>query len=191
VAATGTDLPPNHRDKRERIVAAARSVLLRDGPAACTSRTVARESGLNKGLIHYYFSTMEEIVDSAMASLLDDLVARLRETAPAYAHLPAEQRFAKTIEEYLAANAEQEGLSLLWFDYWSMCLRAGRREIVEAIYTEMAELIESLLTDAGVPDPSTRARVLMSYVIGTLVRAEVREGTLAELGPELDVLTAS
>lgn len=183
------DTTPNHRDKREQIISAAKVVLLRDGPAACTSRAVAQETGLNKGLIHYYFATMEEIVDTAMASLLGHIVERLRGTAETFAELPPDQRFAAMVEEYLSVFSETEGLSLLWFDYWIQMTRAGRRASVEHIQDDLIALLEQLLVEAGLPDPPARARVLFSYVVGTLVRAEVHEGTFDELRPEIAALS--
>jgi AcrR family transcriptional regulator len=180
---------PNHRDKREQIVRAAKVVLLRDGPAACTSRVIARETGLNKGLIHYYFSTMEEIVDTAMSSLLGDIVGRVRGTAESFAELAPDERVSATVEEYLSVFAGTEGLALLWFDYWIQMTRAGRRADIEHIHDDLITLLEQLLADAGVPDPHPRARVLFSYVTGTLVRSEIHDGTFDELRPEIAVLS--
>jgi AcrR family transcriptional regulator len=179
---TGT-LPPNHLGKRDQILEAATRVLLANGPAACTSRALAQETGMTKGLIHYYFETMEEIVERAMARLLDDLTAQIR--AAGVGHDDPGDRFWAVVEGYLNAFADEPGRTLLWFDYWIQMTRAGRLDIFESIQDRLIALLFELLDDAGVPEADIRARALFSYVIGTLVRREVRDVTFEELRPEL------
>jgi AcrR family transcriptional regulator len=180
-------LPPNHLDKREQILEAATRVLLAEGPAGCTSRALAQETGMTKGLIHYYFGTMEEIVDTAMARLLDDLTAHIR--AAGTGHDDPSERFWAVVEGYLNAFADEPGRTLLWFDYWLQMTRAGRSGIFESVQDRLIALLFELLDDAGVPEADVRARALFSYVIGTLVRREVRDVTFEELRPELASLS--
>jgi AcrR family transcriptional regulator len=176
-------LSPNQLGKRELILDAARNVLLEGGPAACTSRVLAQESGLTKGLIHYYFDTIEEIVDEAMRGMLAELFDRLRATAERYDD-PAE-RFWAVVEEYVRAYVETPGLTLLWFDYWIRTTRAGRREEGEAVNDGLVALLTELLSDASVADPDARARAVLAYVIGVLVRAEVHPIEFSELRAEI------
>jgi AcrR family transcriptional regulator len=183
VAVRRETLSPNQVGKREVILAAARRILLEGGPAACTSRAVAEESGLTKGLIHYYFATVEEIVDEAMRGLLADLFDRLRATAERHAD-PAE-RFWAVLEDYVTAFAEQPGLTLLWFEYWVKTTRVGRREEGEWLSDGLVALLRDLLSDASVRDPEARARAVLAYVIGVLVRAEVHPLELSQLRREI------
>jgi len=176
-------LSPNQLGKRERILDAARRVLLEGGPAACTSRALAQESGLTKGLIHYYFGNVEEIVDEAMRGLLAELFDRLRATADRHDD-PAE-RFWAVIEDYVSVYSEEPGLTLLWFDYWVRTTRAGRREEGEAVNDGLIALLTELLSDASVADPDARARAVLAYVMGVLVRAEVHPLEFSELRREI------
>jgi AcrR family transcriptional regulator len=66
---TGTAL----QDAREQLFDAAERVLLRDGPAALTSRAVTAEAGVAKGVLHRYF----EDFDAFLAELTEDRIARL------------------------------------------------------------------------------------------------------------------
>jgi AcrR family transcriptional regulator len=176
-------LSPNQLGKRELILQSARHVLLEGGPAACTSRALAQESGLTKGLIHYYFDTVEEIVDEAMRGLLAELFDRLRATAARHED-PAE-RFWAVIDDYISAYAEQPGLTLLWFDYWVRTTRMGRREEGAAVNDGLVALLADVLSDASVADPVARARAVLAYVIGVLVRAEVHPIDFGELRNEI------
>lgn len=92
-SATGTErqLPS---EKAERIVEAMRTSVARRGVAGSTFDHVAREAGVSRGLLHYYFGTKERLLSEVlrrdcehrMASLdermagaatLDDVLSRL------------------------------------------------------------------------------------------------------------------
>lgn len=59
------------RDRsRDDILAAARAVLLRDGIAAVTLEAVAREAGMSKTGLYYYFSSKEALIFDLVFSAL-------------------------------------------------------------------------------------------------------------------------
>ena len=59
-AATTTQ--PIEGDKAQRIVDAMRSSVARRGAAGSTFDHVAREAGVSRGLLHYYFGTKERLL---------------------------------------------------------------------------------------------------------------------------------
>jgi AcrR family transcriptional regulator len=183
VAVRPRPLSPNHLDKRGQIVDAAKTILLRSGPAGCSSREIARETGLTKGLIHYYFGTVEEIVDAAMEDLLSGIMQRLR--AAGERHADPTARFWDVVEEYLSVFEEQQGLTVLWFEWWVKETREGHLGAIRQVQDGLIELLAQLLGEAGVPEADTRARALLSYVIGVLVRRAVHPQSFDELRPEV------
>ena len=60
------------RDPRGQLFDAAERVLLRDGPAALTSRSVTTEAGFAKGVLHRHFADF----DAFLAELALDRIAR-------------------------------------------------------------------------------------------------------------------
>ena len=50
------------RDARSRLLAAGERVLLRDGPAGLTSRTVTDEAGVAKGVLHRHFADFDDFL---------------------------------------------------------------------------------------------------------------------------------
>ncbi len=60
------------RDPRGQLFDAAERVLLRDGPAALTSRAVTTEAGVAKGVLHRHFADF----DAFLAELALDRIAR-------------------------------------------------------------------------------------------------------------------
>ena len=59
------------RDARSQLLAAGERVLLRDGPAGITSRTVTEEAGVAKGVLHRHFSDFDDF----LATLVRERIA--------------------------------------------------------------------------------------------------------------------
>lgn len=64
---------------REDILAAARSVLLRDGIASMTLEAVAREAGMSKTGLYYYFSSKEALVFELVFGIWENQAQRVKE----------------------------------------------------------------------------------------------------------------
>ena len=58
---------------------AAERLLLSDGYARISTRRLAREAGVNHGLVHYYFGSMEELFVQVLERFTARLIARQRE----------------------------------------------------------------------------------------------------------------
>lgn len=72
------------RDRsREDILAAARAVLLRDGIAAVTLEAVAREAGMSKTGLYYYFASKEQLVFELMFRVWESQGERVRDAVEA------------------------------------------------------------------------------------------------------------
>jgi AcrR family transcriptional regulator len=180
---TKSELTPNHQARRSQLVQAAQRVLERDGIKGCSSRAIAAESGLNNGLIHYYYKTVGAIVDAAMRDFGEQIVARIE--AAAARHDDPTERFWAVIDEHLAALSTPPGRTVLWMDYWVAAQRSGRSEAVGRIDDVIAGAIEDALRDAGVPDPHPRARAISNYVMGTAISGQSRPQTHAELHTQI------
>ncbi|MGD9737066.1 MAG: TetR/AcrR family transcriptional regulator [Solirubrobacterales bacterium] len=80
-------------DKAKRIVEAMRDSVARRGAAGSTFEHVAREAGVSRGLLHYYFGTKERLLVEVVRRDTELRIARLDE-------LLAE---AKSVEDVLDA----------------------------------------------------------------------------------------
>jgi AcrR family transcriptional regulator len=180
-------LSPNHLAQRRRIIDGTTAVLLREGRAGCSTRSIAEETGLAKGLIHYYFGTLEEIVDAAMGELRGKVAQRIRDAADRHSD-PADRLWA-LVNEHLATFAP--GHALLWFDFWVAELREGRVAEIEDVHRTFLTLITAALADASVDDPELRARAVYSYVIGLVLRRETDARSTDELRRELALVSGN
>lgn len=183
----GRELSPNQRAKRQQLVTAALTVLRRDGISGCTSRAIARECGVNNGLIHYYFDTVDAIVDAAMWELVDEIVSRIR-AASERSDDPTEQ-FWSVVEAHLDAFESPDGQTVLWMDYWVDAVRNGRKDIIGHIDDLVINALTSALKAADVPDAKTRARAICAYVTGAAIRRRTRRQTKAQLRAEIQTMS--
>jgi AcrR family transcriptional regulator len=131
-AASATQARELPGDKAQRIVDAMRASVAQRGAAASTFDHVAREAGVSRGLLHYYFGTKERLLaevvrrdcDIRMA-LLDEALAGAR---------GADDIIDALVRSLEAMLAEDPGFYTLLFELFTL----SRRNV--EISEEMAEL---------------------------------------------------
>ena len=119
-------------EKAQRIVEAMRSSVARRGISGSTFEHVAREAGVSRGLLHYYFGTKEALLVEVVRRDTEHRIARLDEQLGG----------AKSVDELLGilvADLEdsiqnEPGFWVLLFDLFT----AGRRN--PEILREVGEL---------------------------------------------------
>jgi AcrR family transcriptional regulator len=119
-------------EKASRIVEAMRSSVARRGISGSTFEHVAREAGVSRGLLHYYFGTKERLLVEVVRRDAEHRIARLDEPL-------GRAKSADEILEALVANLEDSiqndpGFWVLLFDVFT----AGRRN--PEIQREVGEL---------------------------------------------------
>jgi TetR/AcrR family transcriptional regulator len=75
-----TETKPSARDTAEEaFLDAAERLLVDVGYAGITTRRLAEEAGVNHGLVHYYFGSMENLLARVLERFTDRLIRRQRE----------------------------------------------------------------------------------------------------------------
>jgi AcrR family transcriptional regulator len=165
---------PNRQEKRREIIEVAKSVLLSNGLDRFTARALTESGAFSRSAIHYYFDSVEEIVDAAMASHLDSFLEMLN--AVAAEHEQPLDRFWAVTQRHLTHFSEQPALTLLWFDYSIAAVEAGRPHPAVEIETRLHEIFVGLLRDCGVPDWESRSEALLAFMLGTTLRGVLHPG---------------
>lgn len=109
---SGRGRPPT--GARERILEAARAIVVEEGYGALTTQRVAAESGQNKALIQYHFGSKDGLVAAVVETIAAEILAAL-EHATAGSHEPA-GFVSKTLERMWAFLTDNPGLQRLYFD---------------------------------------------------------------------------
>ena len=71
----------SHGEKAQRIIDAMRESVAKRGAAGSTFEQVAREAGVSRGLLHYYFGTKERLLVEVVRRDSEIRVARLDDAA--------------------------------------------------------------------------------------------------------------
>ena len=185
-------------DRREAIVAATVDVARRKGLASTTVRDVAAEMGTSSGLIHHYFSSMDEVLAAAFEVVArQDLEVSAGLMQAAASPIEALRIFFRTY-----TPADKDWAFQLWLDAWA---EAARRPAVQAtsrrLNLEWQGLLEGTIR-SGVSggafrctDPGGAAWRILSLLDGlalqvvahgtTVTRADVVRWTTATTEAEL------
>lgn len=100
---------------REDILAAARSVLLRNGIAAVTLEAVAREAGMSKTGLYYYFASKEALVFDLVCGIWESQAQRVQDAvAPVASGPEALAAIIRTIVEDFAPHMDDFRLAYLF-----------------------------------------------------------------------------
>ena len=132
-AATSTGATrPLDGDKAQRIIAAMRASVGRRGAAASTFDHVAREAGVSRGLLHYYFGSKERLLVEVVRHDAEVRIASMDERlADARSGAEIVQALVVGLEEFLEDDAGGQAVT------YEM-LSASRHS--EEIRAELAEL---------------------------------------------------
>ena len=121
-------------DKAQRIVDAMRNSVASRGAAGSTFEHVAREAGVSRGLLHYYFGTKERLLVEVVRRDTELRVARLDERlAPAQSIDDVVSALVSSLTEVIE---REPGFFLLLYELFS----AGRRN--PDIQREVGQLFE-------------------------------------------------
>jgi AcrR family transcriptional regulator len=100
----------------EALLDAAERMLVRDGYGAITTRRVAAEAGINHGLVHYYFGSMEELLLQVLERFTRRLVERQRDMCGA--DVPFIEKW-RTAMRYLEEDF-RAGYPKIWLELQAM-----------------------------------------------------------------------
>jgi AcrR family transcriptional regulator len=153
-------------EKAQRIVDAMRDSVARRGAAGSTFEHVAREAGVSRGLLHYYFGTKERLLVEVVKRDTDLRIARLDE-------MLATAKTADAVLDVLVKSLTEmidkdPGYFLLLYELFS----AGRRnpdiqrevgQLFERTRSHVAEVLRAKETE-GVLSLRFDADAVVSYL---------------------------
>jgi AcrR family transcriptional regulator len=119
-------------EKAQRIVEAMRSSVARRGISGSTFEHVAREAGVSRGLLHYYFGTKEALLVEVVRRDTEHRIARLDE--PLGKAGSADEILQILVSDLQDSIANEPGFWVLIFELFT----AGRRN--PDIQREVGEL---------------------------------------------------
>jgi AcrR family transcriptional regulator len=137
---------PSRSRAVEAFLDAAEQLLIEVGYAGVTTRRLAAEAGLNPGLVHYYFGSLDEVLVQALERFTARLIERQRAMYEAEVPFRAKWRTAmRYIEEDLAA-----GYPKIWLELQALGWnRPEIRERVARVNAEWREVLTAAFAKAA------------------------------------------
>jgi AcrR family transcriptional regulator len=130
-----TAVRPGHGTEQALLDAAER-LLVEVGAAGITTRRVAEEAGLNHGLVHYYFGSVEQLLVRVLERFTDRLVERQQQMYAA--DVPFLEKW-RTAMSYLE---EDRPYQKIWFELQALAWnRADLGERLAHVHAEWREVL--------------------------------------------------
>jgi AcrR family transcriptional regulator len=169
-------------ERRAQILDATREVALERGLANLRVNDVAQHLGISSGLVHYHFSSKDELLVEMLRAMANQDVARLRETVASDGD-PVD-RLDAVLRAYLPTARHDESWAL-WIDWWDEALRSEvLAEISSEFDTTWVAILEELI-EAGLEqgifdckDPHGAAWRLSALLDGLAVQVVLPRRTL-------------
>lgn len=188
---TRTDATPqrprvvgDEREAATRLLDAAESILVADGYPAVTTRRLGAVAGVNHGLVHYYWDSLEDL----LAAVLERFTQRQldRQRALYGRDVPFLERWREAVGHLLESDREN-GHHKVWLELQALAWnRPGMRERVAAVdAARRAVVVEALERAVAAGEVDTRGWPLEAVVALVVTANEgmlLQQRTGAEAG---------
>jgi|SRR5579884_146496 len=177
---------------RERVLVAARDVLLERGFAQTSTRAVAERAGVRLSLVHYHFGSKHQLLTDVLERENEQLLERQRKLYGSPGPLAEKWRaacefldedlrsgYVRVLWELWAAGLADETLASRW-----RAAMAGWRELLEAVAAEWLVTIDA--------EPPLSARGLATLVTNVFqgIEIELLAGVTEDEAAHREVLDA-
>ncbi|MEM7342033.1 MAG: TetR/AcrR family transcriptional regulator [Actinomycetota bacterium] len=158
---------------RDRIVAAARTMLLERGYEGLVLRELAQSLGITVGNLQYYFGTREALA----LHVLDIESARDAELITEQRQLASPREAFRTVVHDMATRYRSESGHLLLMMTALAQHNLRFRDLIRASYAEFYPLFEALIQDMNPglspTEASSRARLINALVEGSAFQVDL------------------
>ena len=134
-----------HVEPRQALMDAAERLLVELGYAGITTRNLAKEAGVNHGLVHYYFGSMENLFAETLERFTERLIERQR--AMYQADIPFIEKW-RTAMRYLEEELAS-GYQKVWLELQALAWnRPDLRGRVARVNTEWRAVLTEAFSEA-------------------------------------------
>lgn len=171
-------------ERREELITAAIEVATEKGLDRLTVRDVASRAGVTSGLIHHYFSSIDELVNVVFEQIvrtdLETLHSGLTEVEPAESMTAFIRR---------SISPDRDAALTIWLTAWlAASRREGLREIATRLMASGAESLAAIIdrgNKSGVfqcEDALASAQRILTVCDGILIQRALNFGAVERLG---------
>ena len=157
---------PARRDATDAILDAAERLLVDTGYATITTRRLAERAGVNHGLVHYYFGSMDEVLLRTLDRFTDRLIERQRAMYGAPGPFVDKWRQAmRFLDEDLESGYQKIWLELQAMSWNKPTSRARLQHVHHEWMDVVVPAFEAGLAELGVDTERFPVRAIASLVV--------------------------
>jgi AcrR family transcriptional regulator len=154
------------RDATDAILDAAEHLLIEVGYAAVTTRKLAERGGVNHGLVHYYFGSMDDVLVRTLERFTDRLIARQRSMYEGSGPFIEKWRTAmRFLDEDMEAGYQKLWLELQAMS-WNHPAMRGRLQAVHAEWLHVvSDAFDRGLAELGIDRRRFPVKAVVALVV--------------------------
>lgn len=161
---------PGGAGAEEALLDAAERLLVEGGHARVTTRRLAEAAGVNHGLVHYYFGSLEGLLVRALERFTERLVARQRELYAADAPFVEKWRTAMRYLVDEDRTYEKAWLELQALGWNDPAVRERLARVNEEWRAVLTEAFAEPHRELGIPIPlDALVSLVMTFNLGIMV----------------------
>jgi AcrR family transcriptional regulator len=157
---------PARIEATDALLDAAEHLLVEIGYAQITTRKLAERAGVNHGLVHYYFGSMEDLLLRVVERFTERLIERQRQMYGA--DVPFIDKWRQAMR-YLDADSES-GYHKVWYEMQALAwnnhaVRARLQHVTQQWVDVVGAAFETGLTELGVDRRRYPTKAVVSLVV--------------------------
>ncbi|HST80712.1 MAG TPA: TetR/AcrR family transcriptional regulator [Kineosporiaceae bacterium] len=133
-----TERSPKRRPddgRRAQLIEAATRVVATDGVAAATTRRIAEEAGVPHGLVHYWFSGKDELLEEVVQNMLRRLEEAVADPVPSPPTNDLDDLTQRFRSAFAVVEADDSGRQIALYELTTWSLRSRKfRDVARAQY---------------------------------------------------------
>jgi AcrR family transcriptional regulator len=166
----------NAKAKRAEISQALYRCILKNGYLNTTTRDIAREANLNKGLIHYYFESKEGILEELFANIFEKYQQNLLTIAENDLDKSPREKLRLRIDYVFGTITRDRDLTKVFYEFWNLSQHdEDLRKLVRALNRLYRKTFEDFISDCLGEShaQSISAHDLATFLVATFEGASV------------------
>lgn len=153
------------QDATVALLDAAEELLVEVGHAGISVRRLAERAGVNHGLVHYYFGSMEEVFLQTLERFTDRLIARQRELYAADVPFPQKWRTAmRFLDDDYESGYQKVWLELQAMAFNNAAMKARVASVLERWVAVLRPAFATGLAELGVDGERFPAEAVVALV---------------------------
>lgn len=155
------------RQRRARVLAEAKRILLEEGMDSLALRKVAKQIDIKLGHLQYYFPTRDDLLEAIFREAWERDEAILLEAKTL-------EGIGKVLASLMKAWAGDRGkvyLMLTLRSLYDKRFRALKEEIYQAFYQDLVNLLASVHSGRSKTDLLAKAKVITSMIDGAMIQS--------------------